>query len=122
MNKSSQSKCFFAALWPLPCKISPNLGCCLFTLLSLAHAPRFSKKPLCPAITHKATIVLPDFTRSCSTDGGRENKSFVPVSSHQASLRGTKQSLRIKVGTASYEAFLFALYSLEIASYLAMTI
>jgi hypothetical protein len=40
-----------------------------FYAASLAHARRFSKKPLCPAIAHKATIVLPDFIRSCSTDG-----------------------------------------------------
>nr|MBB6141543.1 hypothetical protein [Mucilaginibacter sp. X5P1] len=35
-----------------------------------AHYPIRCKNFLCPAITHKATIVLPAFTRSCSTDGG----------------------------------------------------
>ncbi|WP_091377905.1 hypothetical protein [Mucilaginibacter mallensis] len=50
-------------------QIRQNLGCYIFTLLSLRTWPlRFCKNLLCPAITHKPTIVLPDFTRSCSTD------------------------------------------------------
>jgi len=51
-------------------QIRQNLGCYIFTLLSLRTKPlRFCKNLLCPA-TLKATIVLPAFTRSCSTDGG----------------------------------------------------
>jgi hypothetical protein len=50
-------------------QIRQNLGCYIFTPLSLHTWPlRFCKNLLCPA-THKATIVLPDFIRSCSTDG-----------------------------------------------------
>jgi len=51
-------------------QIRQNLGCYIFTLLSLRTWPlRFCKNLLCPAFAHKATIVLPDFVRSCSTDG-----------------------------------------------------
>ncbi|WP_183579336.1 hypothetical protein HDF18_23530 [Mucilaginibacter sp. X5P1] len=49
-----------------------NRGCYIFTLLSLRTWPlRFCKNLLCPA-TLEATIVLPDFIRSCSTDGEKE--------------------------------------------------
>jgi len=56
----------------------------------------------------QATIVLPAFVRSLSADGGRGKKI------KNMSLRGgtTKQSPTYKV----------ALYSIEIASYLAMTL
>ncbi|WP_419789136.1 hypothetical protein HDF18_11005 [Mucilaginibacter sp. X5P1] len=58
---------FFAALG-LTLQIRQNLGCYIFTLLSLRTWPlRICKNLLCPA-THKATTVLPDFARSCSTD------------------------------------------------------
>jgi hypothetical protein len=70
-KKSSQQKCFFAALGLCPAN-QAKPGLLPFHAASLAHSPRFSKKPLCPAITHKATIVLPDFIRSCSTAGGRK--------------------------------------------------
>jgi hypothetical protein len=54
-------------------QIKQNLGCYIFTPLSLrAWQLRFCKNLLCPAITHKATIVLPDFIRSCSTDEEEE--------------------------------------------------
>jgi hypothetical protein len=48
-------------------QIRQNLGCNLFTPCFAAHCPPFCKNLLCPA-THKATIVLPDFVRSSSTD------------------------------------------------------
>jgi hypothetical protein len=49
----------------------PGLG--TLAPLSLSHiAHACAKVPLCPAITPKATIVLPDFIRSCSTDGARK--------------------------------------------------
>jgi len=38
----------------------------------LAHAPRFSKTCFSPAAA-QATIVLPDFIRSCSADGKRKD-------------------------------------------------
>jgi hypothetical protein len=51
-------------------QIRQNLGCYIFTPLSLrAWLLCFCKNLLCPAITHKTTIVLPAFIRSCSTDG-----------------------------------------------------
>jgi hypothetical protein len=102
-------------------QIRQNLGCCLFTLLR-PLMPIASVKSRYTLPLHKATIVLPAFTRSCSTDGEEASPKSSPKERtlKEASLRGTKQSLRVKVGTASYETFLFAPYSLEIASYLAM--
>ncbi|WP_183575396.1 hypothetical protein HDF18_15825 [Mucilaginibacter sp. X5P1] len=65
-NQVSRLGFFAAQASALP--IRQNLGCYIFTLLSLRAWPlRFCKNLLCPA-THKATIVLPDFIRSCSTD------------------------------------------------------
>jgi hypothetical protein len=56
-------------------QIRQNLGCYIFTPLSLRTWPLpCCKNLLCPA-TLKATIVLLDFARSCSTDGGREKKA-----------------------------------------------
>jgi hypothetical protein len=40
----------------------------------LAHGPRFSKTCFPHAAT-QATIVLPDFSRSCSADGKKKNKT-----------------------------------------------
>jgi hypothetical protein len=48
-------------------QIRQNLGWNLFAA-TLPRRPIHCKNFLCPAIAHKATIVLPDFARSCSTD------------------------------------------------------
>jgi hypothetical protein len=70
----------------------------------------------------QATIVFPDFIQSCSTDG--EEASLNPLQRRglkkEASLRGTKQS-PVSRSEIQVLNFLFALYSLEIASFLAMT-
>jgi len=50
-------------------QIRQNMGCYIFTLLPLRSGLCASVKIcLCPAFTHEATIVLPDFARSCSND------------------------------------------------------
>jgi hypothetical protein len=67
-KKSSQQKGFFAAQ-AFALQIRQNRGCNLFALASPAHARASSK--ICYALQpHMATIVLPDFGRSCSADGG----------------------------------------------------
>ncbi len=90
-------------------QIRQNLGRYIFTLLSLRTWPLpFCKNLLCPAITHKATIVLPEFIRSYSTDGG---KKFLPsvIARYEAISR-------------LYRANLHELLAyVEIASCLAMT-
>jgi hypothetical protein len=68
-KKSSQSKCFLPHK-AIALQIRQNLGCCLFTLLRLLM-PLASVKSRYALPLHKATIVLPAFTRSCSTDGER---------------------------------------------------
>jgi hypothetical protein len=50
-------------------QISQNLGCCLFTPLR-SHMSLASVKSRYALPPHKATIVLPAFARSCSTDEG----------------------------------------------------
>jgi len=59
---------------PFPCKSGKTwaaifLPCCRYTL-GLCPSVKIC---LCPAITHKATIVLPDFVRSFSNDGKWKN-------------------------------------------------
>ncbi|MEO6148937.1 MAG: hypothetical protein ABIN95_07250 [Mucilaginibacter sp.] len=50
-------------------QISQNLGWDKFALLIASHKARpFAKNPYALQ-PHKDTIVLPDFTRSCSADG-----------------------------------------------------
>jgi hypothetical protein len=57
---------------PLPCN-SGKTWAGNFCAIVCAQGPCTAKVPLCPAITHKATIVLPDFIRSCSTDGEKKS-------------------------------------------------
>ena len=52
---------------PFRCKAGITTGRVYFALLSLALCPRFSKISNALA-THKATIVLPVFARSCFAD------------------------------------------------------
>jgi len=49
-----------------------------------AQCPMHCKNFLCPAIAHKATIVLPDFARSCSTDG--DAASLLEILQHKATI------------------------------------
>jgi hypothetical protein len=67
VNNSIQLRGFFAAR-AFALQNGQNLGCNLFTRLSPRAYPRFCKKLLCPA-TLLASIVLPIFGRSLSTDG-----------------------------------------------------
>jgi hypothetical protein len=65
-------------------QIRQNRGCYIFTLLSLHTWPlRFCKNLLCPAAL-KATIVLPDFIRSCSTDGEEVKLSSSVITRYEA--------------------------------------
>jgi hypothetical protein len=64
-----QQKGFFAAR-AFTLQIRQNLGCNLFAGEPVAFKS-LCKKLLCPA-THVATIVLPDFARSCSAEGKRK--------------------------------------------------
>jgi len=70
-KKSSQQKGFFAAQGLCAAnQAKPGL---LYFYPAIATHPAFTllQKSAMPAITHRATIVLPDFARSCSTDRGR---------------------------------------------------
>jgi len=73
---------------PFPCKSGKTwaaifLPCCRYALWPLP----FCKNLLCPAIAHKATIVLPDFTRNCSTDekGKRKKRGALTTRAGQGS-------------------------------------
>jgi hypothetical protein len=68
--------------WAITLQIRQNLGCCLFTPLSLAHALA-SVKSRYACHYAQATIVLPDFIRSCSTDG----RSLTPTLSKSEGLK-----------------------------------
>jgi hypothetical protein len=50
-------------------QIRQNLGWELLLPLCFAPSQPYCKNSLCPAIAHKAAIVLPDFAQSCSADG-----------------------------------------------------
>ncbi|WP_091375472.1 hypothetical protein [Mucilaginibacter mallensis] len=70
-----------------------NLGCYIFTLLSLRTWPlRFCKNLLCPA-THKATIVLPDFARSCSTDEKKRKEKASALTTRAGQRKGGNAGL-----------------------------
>ncbi|WP_183576606.1 hypothetical protein HDF18_21770 [Mucilaginibacter sp. X5P1] len=73
-KKSSQQKCFFAAQ-TFPCK-SGKTWAAIFLPFASPFLALASVK-ICYALQpHKAIIVLPDFARSCSTDGEIENQFF----------------------------------------------
>jgi hypothetical protein len=71
-KKSSQSKCFFAAHGHCPAnQAKPGL---LYFYAAVATRLAFASVKICYALPlRKAVIVLPDFIRSCSTDGERNN-------------------------------------------------
>ena len=59
----------------IPCKSGKTWAAIFLPSCRYALRPlRFCKNLLCPAIALKATIVLPTFARSCSTDGKREKE------------------------------------------------
>jgi hypothetical protein len=68
MNKSSQQKCFFAAQG-LCAANQAKPGLLYFYSAVATHFGLCASVKICYALPlHKAIIVLPDFTRSCSTD------------------------------------------------------
>jgi hypothetical protein len=100
MNKSSQSKCFFAALRPLHCQSGKTWA--------VAFLRRY--RSLLPLASVKNRYALPLHTRPSSfclisaeavllTGKG---KTFLAKFLHQASLRGTKQSLYMQVGKCKF--------------------
>ncbi|MFB0494930.1 hypothetical protein ABID99_001167 [Mucilaginibacter sp. OAE612] len=92
-KKSSQQGAFFAApasahafVWPLPCKPGITTGCNYFAPLRMC--PMLLQKLAMPLQPHKATIVLPAFSRSLPAD--EEGKRFRTV-------RAKKQEKKLRL-------------------------
>ncbi|WP_091377204.1 hypothetical protein [Mucilaginibacter mallensis] len=74
-TKNQVSRLGFFAAQAFPCK-SGKTWAAIFLLFASPLLALASVK-ICYALQpHKAIIVLPDFARSCSTDGGIENQFF----------------------------------------------
>ncbi|HWZ16944.1 MAG TPA: hypothetical protein VNW95_17030 [Mucilaginibacter sp.] len=70
VTKSAFSRNASLPHWAFALQIRQNLGCNIFARANLSLCDPTCKKLLCPA-ARVATIVLPDFGRSCSAEGKR---------------------------------------------------
>ncbi|MGZ3767728.1 MAG: hypothetical protein ACXVA2_23895 [Mucilaginibacter sp.] len=91
MNKGLSAEMLLCRTVPLPRKSAKTAGCKILPHYSFPLAPASASIAM-PLPKLEATIVLPDFARSCSADGKHHMCNHLKLNSEQKRVKARQKS------------------------------